>query len=152
MKVKNVMTKEVVCCTPSDSVQTVARIMKGRDVGAVPVVSDQESRRLVGIVTDRDLCCTVIAGGKAPEVTSVRESMTPNPFTCGPEDTLEDCEKLMQKHRVRRVPVVDERGRCVGIITQADIALHASPEKVRKTVAEISRPWRARQPARIAAA
>ncbi len=140
MEVKDVMTKDVKCCRPLDSAQAVAKIMKTYDVGAIPVVADMNSRRLVGIVTDRDLCCTVVAEGLVPEIISAQEAMTPNPVTCKPEATLDECEGLMQRHRIRRIPVVDEAGCCVGIVAQADIALHAPASKVAKTVAQISRP------------
>ncbi|HEV2495715.1 MAG TPA: CBS domain-containing protein [Terriglobia bacterium] len=140
MKVKDVMTKEVKCCRPLDSTQLAAKIMRTYDVGAVPVVSDLNTRRLEGIVTDRDLCCTVVAEASFSESVSVQEVMTPKPVMCKPEDSLEECEHLMQKHRIRRIPVVDEAGCCVGIVTQADMALHAPAVKVAKTMAVISKP------------
>lgn len=139
MKVKEVMTKEVKCCRPLDSTQVAAKIMKTYDVGAVPVVSDMNTRHLEGIVTDRDLCCTVVAEASFSESVSVQEVMTSKPITCKPEASLEECEHLMQKYRVRRIPVVDEEGDCVGIVTQADIALHAPAAKVARTLAVISR-------------
>ncbi len=138
MKVKDIMTTEPFCCSASDTVQTVAWNMKEQDVGSLPVVSDQESLKLEGIVTDRDLCCMVLAEGKDPS-TRVEEAMTRNPASCGPDDDVESCAKIMQEHQVRRVPVVDEEGRCIGIVAQADLALRAEPEKVHKTVALISR-------------
>jgi CBS domain-containing protein len=151
MKVKDGMTKQVICCTPRDTAEKVARIMKAGDVGAVPVVSDLKTRQLEGIVTDRDLCCRVMAPGKASASVSIRKAMTHKPVTCGPDDLLDDCEKLMQKHRIRRVPVVDKKGRCIGIVAQGDIARHAPAAKVRQTIAEISRPWRVKHPSRAAA-
>lgn len=105
-------------------------------------MSDAEHRKLEGIVTDRDLCCAVIAEAKLAEKTKVENVMTCNPVTCAPENTLDDCERLMQIHQVRRLPVVDAQGRCVGMIAQADIVLHAPVTKVAKTLAEISRATR----------
>src|SRR3974390_1074101 len=134
MLVKEVMSKKVVFCTPSDTAQTVARAMKSNGVGALPIVSDIRSARLEGIVTDRDLCCGIVAEAKLAEATRIADIMTRNPVTCTPENTLEDCEALMQKHQIRRIPVIDEQGRCVGIVAQADIALHAPAGIVAKTL------------------
>lgn len=139
MLVKEVMSKDLAYCIPSDTAQAAARTMKVRGVGALPVVSDAESCKLQGIVTDRDLCCSVIAEAKLAETTKIADIMTCNPVVCAPENTLEDCEKLMQVHQVRRLPVVDSMGRCVGMIAQADVALHAPAKKVAKTLAEISK-------------
>ena len=139
MLVKEIMSKKVVFCTPSDTAQEAARAMKLSGVGALPVVSNILSARLVGIVTDRDLCCRVVAEAKLAETTRIADVMTSNPTTCTPENSLEDCEALMQKHQVRRIPVIDEQGRCVGIVAQADVALHAPAGIVAKTLAEISK-------------
>jgi CBS domain-containing protein len=142
MLVKEVMSKEVIFCTLSDTAQAAAKIMKAHGVGALPVVSDAEYRRLEGIVTDRDLCCSVIAEARLAETTKVADVMTCNPVTCAPENTLDECEKLMQAHQVRRLPVVGAQGRCIGMIGQADVALHAPATKVAKTLAEISKATR----------
>lgn len=142
MLVKDVMSKELAFCVPSHTAQAAAKTMKARGVGALPVVSDSEHRKLQAIVTDRDLCCAVIAEGKLAETTKVTEVMTSNPVTCAPEQTLDECEKLMQMHQVRRLPVTDAQGRCVAMIAQADVALHAPASKVAKTLAEISKATR----------
>lgn len=139
MLVKNVMTTKVIFCTPSDTAQTAARNMKLHQVGALRVVSDLLNQKLEGIVTDRDLCCSVVAEARLAERTKIADVMTRNPVTCAPENTLEDCEALMQHHQIRRIPVVDNQGRCVGIVAQADIALHAPNGIVAKTLAEISK-------------
>lgn len=142
MLVKEAMSKEIAFCIPSDTAQAAAKTMKVRGVGALPVVSDAEHRKLLGIVTDRDLCCAVLAEGKLAETTKITDVMTCNPVTCAPENTLDDCEKLMQAHQVRRLPVADAQGRCVGMIAQADVVLHAPASKIAKTLAEISKPTR----------
>jgi len=139
MLVKNVMSSKLIFCTPSDTAQTAARSMKLHRVGALPVVSDILNLKLEGIVTDRDLCCSVVAEARLAEKTKIADVMTRNPVTCAPENTLEDCEALMQEHQIRRIPVVDSQGRCVGIVAQADIALHAPNGIVAKTLAEISK-------------
>jgi CBS domain-containing protein len=91
------------------------------------------------VVTDRDLCCGVVAGAKLAETTKIADLMTRNPITCTIENTLEDCEELMQKHQVRRLPVSDDQDRCIGVVSQADIALHGPAGSVAKMVAEISK-------------
>ncbi len=139
MLVKNVMSTKVIFCTPSDTAQAAARSMKLHRVGALPVVTDILNPNLEGIVTDRDLCCSVVAEAKLAERTKIADVMTRNPVTCAPENTLEDCEALMQHHQIRRIPVVDNQGHCVGIVAQADVALHAPNGIVAKTLAEISK-------------
>lgn len=142
MLVKEFMTNEVVWCTPWDTAQAVAKLMKARHVGAIPVVWDTKDPLVEGIVTDRDFCCGVVAEGRSSDTITISELMTPVPVTCQPEFTIEECEELMQESQIRRIPVVDERGRCVGIVTLADIALHAPAAQVAKTIKEISKPER----------
>jgi CBS domain-containing protein len=137
--VTELMTNEVVCCTPWDTARTAARLMKERGVGAIPVVSDTSDPLLEGIVTDRDLCCGVVAAGKDADAIKISELMTPIPVTCEPEYSVQDCEELMQENQVRRIPVVDKRGRCVGIVSQADIALRAPAWQVARMMSEISK-------------
>jgi CBS domain-containing protein len=145
MLVSELMSREVVCCTPWDTAQTAANLMKTHRIGAIPVVFDGVDPLLEGIVTDRDLCCNVVAGAKKANIIQIAELMTRVPVTCEPDDTLEFCEELMQENQVRRIPVVDKRGRCIGIVTQADMALHAPAAQVAKSVAEISKPSKAVQ-------
>jgi len=140
MKVREIMTPDPVCCTPEDSAQKVARMLCEQNVGSVPVVLDQASRKLVGMITDRDLCCTVIAEGLDPVATRIDRLFTMNPVTCREGENINACEQLMQEHQVRRIPIVDGEERCIGVVSQADLALKEKPEKVSKTVAEISKP------------
>jgi CBS domain-containing protein len=151
MKVKKAMTKDVKCCTPFDTIVDVARMMRTNDVGAIPVIHDKRSRELAGIITDRDITCRVTAAGKAPGSVRVQKVMTRKPVACHVEDTLDEAALQMQKHRVRRLPVVDDEGSIVGIIAQGDIARHLQAAKVGRTVAKISTPWRGRHAARAAA-
>ena len=150
MKVKDIMKQDLFCCSASDSLQDAARTMKVNDVGSLPVVTDQQSRRLEGIVTDRDLCCRALADGKDPGATPVEEAMTRNPITCRPEDDVDTCAKIMQENQVRRVPVVADDGSCIGVVAQADLALHSKPQMVGKVVAEISKPRRTNAAIRLA--
>ena len=140
MFVKDLMTGAVVCCTPWDTVQKAASLMKAYGVGAIAVVADTLDPLLEGIVTDRDLCCGVVAAGKNADAVQVADLMTRIPVTCGPEDTLDKCLELMQENQIRRIPVVNNRGRCIGVVAQADIGLHAPAAQVAKTIKEISKP------------
>ena len=140
MTVREVMTPNPVCCVPGDTAQSVAKIMCEHNVGSMPVVVDQQSRKLAGIITDRDLCCSIIAQGLDPKNTTIQKYMRQNPVACRDGENLDGCEQAMQQHQIRRIPVVDGDGRCIGIVAQADLALKDRPEKVSRTVAEISRP------------
>jgi CBS domain-containing protein len=139
MKVKEVMSVNPTCCTPSDTVQTVAKMMSDLNVGSIPVVVDHQSRSLVGMITDRDLCCRVLAHGLDAKSTRIQEFVTYNPAICRDGENVENCERLMQEHQVRRIPVVDKDNQVIGIVAQADLALKDKPERVHKTVAEISK-------------
>ncbi len=145
MFICHVMTREVVCCTPGDTARTVAVLMKRHGVGAIPVVSDLSDPLLEGIVTDRDLCSGVVAEAKNADDIKISELMTAVPVSCEPEFTLEGCEDLMQQNQLRRIPVVDKRGRCVGMVSQADIARCASAPAVGNLLREISKPSRPQQ-------
>ena len=139
MKIREVMSANPVCCLPTDSAQRVARIMCDHNIGSLPVVN-QESRKLVGVITDRDLCCSVVADGLDTKTTTIEKFMTLNPVTCREEEDLENCERLMQEHQFRRIPIVDAKDGVIGIVAQADLALKDKSERVSKTVAEISKP------------
>jgi CBS domain-containing protein len=151
MKVETIMTKEPVCCSPSDTMQAVAQLMRQHDVGAIPVVSDFVSKRLVGIITDRDLCIAGMANGKDPRTTKIESHFTANVVSCFSEDPLEVCEQKMKQNRIRRIPVVDKQNRCIGIIVQADLARMEQPISFQSLVAEISKP-NIKRPATVAVA
>src|SRR5215471_11323809 len=135
MKVKEIMSVNPACCTANDSTQKVAKMMCDLNVGSIPVVVDLQSRALVGIITDRDLCCRVLAHGLDSNSTRIEEFVTYNPAVCRDGENVERCERLMQEHQVRRVPVVDGDNHVIGIVAQADMALKDKPERVHKTVA-----------------
>src|SRR5215469_16268898 len=128
MKVREGMTPNPICCLATDSAQKVAAILRKQDVGSIPVVTDHESRKLIGIITDRDLCCSVVADGLDPKKTAIEKFVTLNPIACREGENLTHCETLMQEHRVRRIPIVDGDGRLIGIVSQAGLALKDKPE------------------------
>jgi CBS domain-containing protein len=141
----DVMTRDPLCCEPNDPVTRVAELMKEQDVGSVPIVESRDSRRLVGIVTDRDLVTKVVAGGRDVESATARDAMTLNPATCREEDDVNQAMTLMAERQVRRMPVVDEGGRLTGIIAQADVATRVHrDQKTGQLVEAISEPSVAR--------
>jgi CBS domain-containing protein len=135
----DVMTKNPVCCVPDDTVVKAARLMKSKDIGSIPVIKDEETGKLVGIVTDRDLALEIVAEGRDPKTTKVENVMTRNIVTCHAEDDLQKALDAMSHHQLRRIPVVDHDDRIIGIIAQADVATRTDqPEKTAEMVKEIS--------------
>lgn len=144
MKVQEMMTANPACCTPDATIREAAQFMLDNDCGAIPVVEDTESMRLIGIVTDRDLAVRAIATGKGPD-TKVREVMSSQAHSCAPGDDVKVVQRVMAERQVRRVPVVDGEGCCVGIVAQADIALEEpsiSDREVARVIERISEPTR----------
>ncbi len=138
-KCSEVMTRNLVCAEPGDSVANVARLMKENDIGPIPIVESQNSKKLVGIVTDRDLAIKVVADGRDPQTTPVQEVMTTNVITCRDDDDIETALDAMATQQLRRIPVVDDGNTLLGIIAQADVATRINkPEKTGEVVKEIS--------------
>jgi len=141
MKIQDVMTRDPSCVTPDSPARDAALIMKEEDVGIVPVVDDQSSRRLVGVVTDRDLAIRIVAAER-DGTTRVGEVMSESRLaTCSPDEDINEAMDAMAAEQVRRIPIVDERGSLVGIVSQADVVLKAGhDDKVERTVEQISEP------------
>lgn len=139
MQIRDVMTKDPVCCTPDTTIATVARMMVDHDCGAIPVVADLTTRAPVGVVTDRDIVTRTIALGIDPLGLPVRDCMTAPPVTLPDDAGLDDCVALLERGQLRRVLVVDAGGGCVGIVSQADIARCASKRETGDLVREVSR-------------
>lgn len=135
------MTPDPSCCVPGDSVAAAAQIMKREDVGPVLVVSDHNEKRLVGIVTDRDLVIKVLADGRNAYDARVDMAMSSNLVVCHPDDSADEARRLMSIHQIRRIPVVDEENRLLGIISQADLARLMDDEEVGELLEEISQPF-----------
>lgn len=122
MKAREIMTENPACITPESTSRQAARLMEENDCGSLPVVESEQSKRLVGVVTDRDLALRVLGRGLSPD-TPVREVMSGGDVACvRADDSLDDVEKLMGKRQVRRIPVVDQENRVLGLIAQADLA------------------------------
>jgi CBS domain-containing protein len=139
MQVQEIMTKKPFCCTPELGLSGVARMMVEHDCGAIPVVQGNEAN-IVGIITDRDIVCRVVAEDVDPAAVTAADCMTSPPLSVDPATSVEDCCVAMERAQVRRMPVVDSKGRCCGIVSQADIARCASSEETAEVVREISTP------------
>jgi CBS domain-containing protein len=140
-KCNEVMTKNPVCCLPGDTVSKVAELMKNKHVGPIPIIDSEQGKKLVGIVTDRDLALKIVADGRNPKSTKAEEVMTRNVVTCRAEDDLKNALDAMSGHKLRRIPVIDNNSRIVGIIAQADVATRVNqPEETAAIVREISQP------------
>ena len=135
-RVGDVMMPEVRSVSRSTSVREAARLMREADAGALPVV---ESERVVGIVTDRDIALRIVGADKSPD-TPVGEIASGDLVSVRPEQDLDEALRVMARYQVRRLPVVEEDGRLVGIFAQADAAIEAAPERVGEVVEEISEP------------
>jgi CBS domain-containing protein len=138
MKAKDIMTQNPRVVTPETTAQEAARLMQSEDTGVLPVVESEQSRRLVGVVTDRDLALRVVAEGKSSA--QVRDAMSSGVRTAKPDDDMKDVMDLMAREQVRRIPIVDEMGAVVGIVAQADVVREADDKRAEKTVEAISRP------------
>ena len=140
MKCSEIMTKNPSCCLTTDTVYQAAQLMKSEDVGPIPIVSNHETKKLEGIVTDRDLVLKVVAEARDPKSTPVKDMMTTDVYTCRANDNVEKALELMEHHQIRRIPIVDERDQLVGIIAQADVATRVEePEKTAEVVEGISK-------------
>ena len=134
---RDVMTPNPACCTPNTSLDDVAKLMAHNDCGEIPVVD--ASDQVIGVVTDRDIVCRVVAKGKNPIGHMAEECMTQPVVTVAANAPLAEVISTMEKHQIRRVPVVDERGCCAGIISQADVARSGRENVVAELVREVSR-------------
>ena len=156
MRVKAVMTKNPSCCVPSDKAPRAASIMRDEDTGIVPVIDNEQSQRIVGVVTDRDLCMNVVAESRDPASVAVDDCMTTSVVTCSPNDAVAKATELMKENQIRRVIVVDEQRRLQGILSMADLVergdiktgeTHDTLKKVSEPNAEPSKPRARSRPA-----
>jgi CBS domain-containing protein len=136
-KVRDVMTHRPRCVSADTPVTQAAALMESEDVGAVPVLDGEQ---LAGMVTDRDIVTRAVALGKDPRGMPVREVASRDVVVIGPDEDLSDALRLMAQHQVRRLPVIDDDSRLVGMLSQADVALEAKDKTVGEVVEAISAP------------
>ena len=133
--IRDVMTSKVCTIDAEKPVAYAAKMMKDEDVGFAPIV---EGDRLVGTLTDRDIAVKVVAEGKDPQTTPVREVASTNIVTAQADQDLDEALSLMAQHQVRRLPVVENGGRIVGVLAQGDVAQEAQPGDTGRMVEKIS--------------
>lgn len=131
------MTADPQCCTAETPLNEVAKLMVENDCGEIPIVD--HDKKLIGVVTDRDIVCRVVAKGQNPSAMTAQDAMTQPVISVTEDSSLEDVLALMEEHQIRRVPVVDANGACCGIVSQADVALVAQESEVGEMVREVSR-------------
>jgi CBS domain-containing protein len=138
MQVFEAMTREVVKVAPETNLVSAARTMRAIDVGLLPVCVRDE---VVGMLTDRDITVRSVAEGRDPRLTEVQEVMTPRVVYCSPEDDVREAAALMQLVQLRRLPVMNDQGRLVGIVSLCDIALTSGDEELAgQTLEKVSEP------------
>ena len=150
MKVENIMVRDVRCCGSRDSVAQAARIMWEEDCGCVPVVDDH--RRVIGMLTDRDVCMAVSFGSRPAHEIRVTDPMSKTVHACRPTDSIESAAKTMRTEKVRRLPVIDVEDRLVGVLSLNDLVRESAREHeqgakvkiddalLRRTLAAVSEP------------
>ena len=138
-KCNEVMTKNPVCCLPDDVATKAAELMKSENIGSIPVIENAQTKKLIGIVTDRDLVLKVVAVGLDAKSTKVETVMTGKVVTCHAEDDLQKALDAMSENQLRRIPIVDGDNKILGIIAQADVATRVDqPKETAAMVKEIS--------------
>jgi CBS domain-containing protein len=134
--IKDVMTSDPCTIDAGKSVAYAAKMMRDEDVGLAPIV---EGDKLIGMLTDRDIAIRVVAEGKDPDQVTVREVASKQVVTIDPQQDLDEALRIMAKHQVRRLPVVEEDGRLVGVVAQADVAREGDDKETGQLVEEISK-------------
>ena len=134
---RDVMTPDPTCCSPHTTLDEVAKLMSQSDCGEIPIIDSTD--RLVGVITDRDIVCRVVADGKNPSAHTAAQYMSQPVVTVRVDSSLTEVVSTMERHQIRRVPVVDEQGLCAGIIAQADLAWTGEEREVAEFVRNVSR-------------
>ncbi len=134
---RDVMTPNPACCSPNATLDEVAKLMLENDCGEIPVVDSSD--RPIGVVTDRDIVCRAVAEGKNPAGYAVERVMTTPVVTVRADAPIDEVVATMERHQIRRVPVVDDGGCCTGIIAQADLASDGPPQTSAELLRAVSR-------------
>jgi CBS domain-containing protein len=142
MRVEEIMTRDVACCTPDMPLREVAKLMVDCDCGVIPVIEGGGSQRLTGIVTDRDIVCRLVAEGRDPIQAPARDAMSTPVFCINPQDDIGRAIEMMEQHHVRRLPVCDANDQCIGMVSQADIVRNLDEHYAAELVRSVSEPMR----------
>jgi len=138
MQVREIMSTKAKYCSPSANLVEVAQMMVEEDCGEIPICDD--SGKPVGVLTDRDIVCRLVAKGKEPTTLTAKDCMSSPVVTVTPDTTIEDCARLMEQYRVRRLPVVAADGTCCAMIAQADLAIRGPRDTSIEVVSKVSEP------------
>src|SRR6266516_7433672 len=138
MQVKEVMTADPACCISETALQEVAQMMVDHECGETPVVEDKQTKLPIAVITDRDIVCRTVARGLNPLDLTVADCMSKPCVTVTPDMSVEECSRILEENKIRRVPVVDADGSCCGIVALADISLHARRNVAAEVVKEVS--------------
>lgn len=139
MQVREIMTENPACCTSDSTLRDVALLMKENDCGCIPVVENMAGMKPIGTITDRDITIRTVADNHNPINMKASDIMTANIATVRPQTSIEECLDVMEDREIRRVLVVDEQGKCCGIVAQADVVQStANPIRTNKVIREIS--------------
>lgn len=138
MKAKDMMKENCICIEPRVSLQAAAELMSDNDCGALPVVKNAAERKpLVGIITDRDIAVRAVARGASPE-DSIEPYMSHKTVTAAPDQDMEEVQELMSKHKIRRLPVVDNTGKVAGILTAAQLVRNSDEHRSGEYIKSVS--------------
>jgi CBS domain-containing protein len=147
MQAQEIMSADPRCCTPNDTLEDAAKTMADRDCGCIPIVETSDQRRVVGVLTDRDIALRAVARGRDPR-TRIGDVMTTSTICCPADADIVEIEQTMADKQIRRVIIVDDDQCCIGIVSQADVARAAkrhsgvSDQDVGRVVESISEPRR----------
>ena len=132
MRVREVMTSDPVCCLSTDTAQKVAQLLREENVGALPVIADNQSLKLIGMITDRDICMAGAMRNQSLSQISVEEIMNKRVFAAELDEHIDHALQTMREHQIRRLPVLDAEGELSGIVSMNDIVLHAKARNGKK--------------------
>lgn len=144
MNVEQIMTPNAACCGRQTTLRECAQMMLKNDCGAIPVTENGDGTgSVVGVITDRDIVCRAVAKGLDINVATAVQCMTASPATVTSGTNLKEAERTMAELQVRRIPVVSDSGACVGMLSQADIALTVPNDDLAEVVKKVSQPYMA---------
>lgn len=142
MRVSEIMAHDPVCSIRTTSVLNAVRMLREFDIGFLPVIDELWTRKLMGVVTDRDLCLMVLGKAHDPSLTTVEDCMTTDPVTCTPDTDIREILATMVEHQIRRIPVVDQENHVIGVVGISDLIRHnaADPRDLWMTLSRITAP------------
>lgn len=138
--VSEIMTKNPVCCTPEMGLAEVAQLMAKHDCGEIPVVYSLGEKKILGVITDRDIVVRTVAEGLNPIAMNAEECMTYPAIMVRDTASVEDCCQIMEENQIRRIPVVDEKENCCGMVSLADVARRSQDHLALDLVKHVSVP------------